>query len=39
MMSLARHSQGIYATRRGWFEPAIRLGETCGGRPTRRLVS
>jgi predicted deacylase len=28
LMSLARHSQGIYATRRGWFEPAVRLGET-----------
>jgi uncharacterized protein len=27
MMSLTRHSQGIYATRRGWFEPAVRLGE------------
>jgi predicted deacylase len=27
LMSLARHSQGIYATRRGWFEPAVRLGE------------
>jgi predicted deacylase len=27
MMSLARHSQGIYATRRGWFEPAVRLGD------------
>ncbi len=28
LLSLARHSQGIYATRRGWFEPAVRLGET-----------
>jgi len=27
MMSLARHSQGIYATRRGWFEPSVRLGD------------
>ncbi len=27
MMSLTRHSQGIYATRRGWFEPAVRLGD------------
>jgi predicted deacylase len=27
MMSLARHSQGIYATRRGWFEPAVYLGD------------
>ena len=26
LMSLARHSLGLYATRRGWFEPAIRLG-------------
>jgi hypothetical protein len=28
MMSLARHSQGIYATRRGWFESAVRLGDS-----------
>ena len=27
LLSLARHSQGIYATRRGWFEPAVRLGD------------
>jgi hypothetical protein len=27
LLSLSRHSQGIYATRRGWFEPATRLGE------------
>lgn len=27
LMSLSRHSQGIYATRRGWFEPAVRLGD------------
>ena len=26
LLSLARHSQGIYATRRGWYEPAVRLG-------------
>lgn len=25
-LSLSRHSQGIHATRRGWFEPAVRLG-------------
>jgi uncharacterized protein len=28
LMALGRHSQGLYATRRGWFEPAVRLGET-----------
>lgn len=28
LLSLSRHSQGLYATRPGWFEPAIRLGET-----------
>lgn len=28
LLSLSRHSQGIYATRRGWFEPAVRLGDT-----------
>lgn len=27
LLSLARHSQGIYATRRGWYEPAVRLGD------------
>jgi predicted deacylase len=27
-LSLSRHSQGIYATRRGWFEPAVKLGDT-----------
>lgn len=27
LLSLSRHSQGIYATRRGWFEPAVRLGD------------
>lgn len=27
LLSLSRHSQGIYATRRGWFEPATNLGE------------
>ncbi|PWK76712.1 succinylglutamate desuccinylase/aspartoacylase family protein [Aminobacter sp. AP02] len=27
LLSLSRHSQGIYTTRRGWFEPAARLGE------------
>lgn len=27
LLSLSRHSQGLYATRRGWFEPAVRLGE------------
>lgn len=26
LLSLSRHSQGIYATRRGWFEPAVPLG-------------
>jgi predicted deacylase len=26
LLSLARHSQGIYAMRRGWFEPAVALG-------------
>ncbi|MBD8653783.1 succinylglutamate desuccinylase/aspartoacylase family protein [Rhizobium sp. CFBP 13726] len=26
LLSLSRHSQGIYAERRGWFEPAVRLG-------------
>jgi predicted deacylase len=26
LLSLSRHSQGIYATRRGWFEPAVELG-------------
>ncbi|WP_421590084.1 succinylglutamate desuccinylase/aspartoacylase family protein [Shinella sp. M27] len=26
LLSLARHSQGIYASRRGWFEPAVPLG-------------
>ena len=24
----SRHSQGIFATRRGWFEPATRLGQS-----------
>jgi len=28
LLSLSRHSQGIYATRRGWFEPAVRLGDS-----------
>ena len=28
LLSLSRHSQGIFATRRGWFEPATRLGQT-----------
>lgn len=28
LLSLSRHSQGLYATRRGWFEPAVRLGES-----------
>jgi uncharacterized protein len=28
LLSLSRHSQGIYSTRRGWFEPAVRLGDT-----------
>lgn len=27
LLSLSRHSQGIYATRRGWFEPAVSLGD------------
>lgn len=27
LLSLSRHSQGIHATRRGWFEPAVRLGD------------
>jgi len=27
LLSLSRHSQGIYATRRGWFEPAAGLGD------------
>ncbi|MCR6501552.1 succinylglutamate desuccinylase/aspartoacylase family protein [Shinella sp. CPCC 101442] len=26
LLSLSRHSQGIYAERRGWFEPAVPLG-------------
>ncbi|OCC06356.1 deacylase [Labrys sp. WJW] len=26
LLSLSRHSQGIYAMRRGWFEPAVELG-------------
>ncbi|AOF88488.1 succinylglutamate desuccinylase/aspartoacylase family protein [Sinorhizobium sp. RAC02] len=26
LLSLSRHSQGIYASRRGWFEPAAALG-------------
>ena len=26
ILSLARHTQSIYATRRGWFEPAVDLG-------------
>ncbi|ANK88178.1 MULTISPECIES: succinylglutamate desuccinylase/aspartoacylase family protein [Rhizobium] len=26
LLSLSRHSQGIYASRRGWFEPAVGLG-------------
>lgn len=26
LLSLSRHSQGIYAERRGWFEPAVTLG-------------
>ncbi|WFS26201.1 succinylglutamate desuccinylase/aspartoacylase family protein [Rhizobium rhododendri] len=32
LLSLSRHSQGIYAERRGWFEPAVALGTTvsCG---------
>ncbi|PDT36352.1 deacylase [Rhizobium sp. M10] len=28
LLSLSRHSQGIYADRRGWFEPAAALGAT-----------
>lgn len=28
ILSLSRHSQGIFATRRGWFEPATRLGQS-----------
>ncbi|RWG39392.1 MAG: deacylase, partial [Mesorhizobium sp.] len=28
LLSLSRHSQGIYSTRRGWFEPAVRLGDS-----------
>lgn len=28
LLSLCRHSQGIYATRRGWFEPAVDVGAT-----------
>lgn len=28
LLSLCRHSQGIYAERRGWFEPAVGLGAT-----------
>lgn len=27
ILSLARNSQSIFATRRGWFEPATALGE------------
>src|SRR6185503_1564767 len=27
LLSLARHSQGVYAERRGWFEPAVGLGD------------
>jgi hypothetical protein len=26
LLLLSRHSQGIYATRRAWFEPAVKLG-------------
>ncbi|MEZ2222712.1 succinylglutamate desuccinylase/aspartoacylase family protein [Rhizobium sp. RCC_161_2] len=26
LLSLSRHGQGIYAPRRGWFEPAVELG-------------
>ncbi|MDR3373331.1 MAG: succinylglutamate desuccinylase/aspartoacylase family protein [Ancalomicrobiaceae bacterium] len=26
LLSLCRHSQGVYATRRGWFEPAVDVG-------------
>ncbi|CAN7527520.1 succinylglutamate desuccinylase/aspartoacylase family protein [Mesorhizobium sp. LjNodule214] len=28
LLSLSRHSQGIYATHRGWFEPVVRLGDS-----------
>lgn len=28
LLSLSRHIQGLYATRRGWFEPAVRLGDS-----------
>lgn len=28
LLSLSRHSQGLYATRRGWFEPAVKLGDS-----------
>jgi predicted deacylase len=28
ILSLCRHSQGIFPTRRGWFEPVVRLGDT-----------
>ncbi|TIX38043.1 MAG: deacylase, partial [Mesorhizobium sp.] len=28
LLSLSRHSQGLYATRRGWFEPAVRVGDS-----------
>lgn len=28
LLSLSRHSQAIYAARRGWFEPAVSLGES-----------
>ncbi|MER9227127.1 succinylglutamate desuccinylase/aspartoacylase family protein [Mesorhizobium sp. M0664] len=28
LLSLSRHSQGLYATSRGWFEPAVRLGDS-----------
>jgi predicted deacylase len=28
LLSLSRHSQGIYANHRGWFEPAVALGAT-----------
>ena len=27
LLSLSRHSQGVYATRRGWFEPAANPGD------------
>ncbi|RAZ84605.1 deacylase [Mesorhizobium hawassense] len=30
LLSLSRHSQGLYATRRGWFEPAVKLGDSVG---------